>query len=106
MISADKTLSSDQRRAELLRMAKQRGLDFGIVVRRMSNPVIQQSLGRSRVIIMTRGNAAGSIDVEPLIEAYKVFPDGHEELVRNLNINSLTFGSFKGIVAASDSAAV
>ncbi len=106
LIGADKAVSSDQLRVELLRMAKQRGLDFGIVVRRMSNPMIQQSLGRSRMIIMTRGNAAGSIDVEPLIEAYKLFPDGHEELVRNLNINSLTLGSFKDIVAASDSAAV
>jgi PmbA/TldA metallopeptidase C-terminal domain len=106
LISADKTVSSDQLRAELLRIVKQRGLDFGIVVRRMSNPMIQQSLVRSRVIIMTRGNGAGSIDVEPLIEAYKVFSDGHEELVRNLNINSLTLGSFKDIVAASDSAAV
>ncbi len=106
LVTADKTLSSEQLRAELLRMAKQRGNDFGVVVRRMSNPMLQTSLGRSRIIIMTGGSGPGNINVEPLIEAYKVFPDGREELVRNLNINSLTPGSFKDIVAVSDSVSV
>jgi hypothetical protein len=87
-------------------MAKQRGNEFGIVVRRMGNPMIQSQLNRSRIIIMTGGNGPGNIDVEPFIEAYKVFADGHEELVRNLNLNSLTLGSFKDIVAVSDAATV
>jgi hypothetical protein len=102
LITSDKTLPADQLKAELLQMAKQRGNDFGIVVRRMSNPMLQSSLVRTRIIIATRGSGPGSINVEPLIEAYKVFPDGHEELVRNLEINSLTLGSFKDIVAVSD----
>jgi hypothetical protein len=106
LISSDKALPSDQLRAELLQMTKQRGNDFGIVVRRMSNPMLQSALGRTRVIIATRGSGPGSINVEPLIEAYKVFPDGHEELVRNLEINSLTLGSFKDIVAVSDNAGI
>jgi hypothetical protein len=90
----------------LLRMAKQRGNDYGIVVRRMGNPLVQMALGRTRVLIISGGNGPGNINVEPLIEAYKVFPDGHEELARNLNLNSLTFGSFKDIVAVSDTASV
>jgi predicted Zn-dependent protease len=106
LVSADKTMPMDQMKAELLRMAKQRGNEFAVVVRRMSNPMLQQSLGRSRIVIMTRGDGAGSINVEPLTEAYKLFPDGHEELIRNLNINSLTLASFKDIVAASDSTGV
>jgi len=106
LISSDKTKSNEELRAELLRMAKQRGNEFGIVVRRMGNGMVQSPLNRSRVIIMTRGNGPGNIEVEPLIEAYKLFPDGHEELVRNLSLNSLTFGSFKDIVAVSDAASV
>ncbi len=35
-----------------------------------------------------------------------LFPDGREELVRNLEINSLTLGAFKDIVAVSDNAGV
>jgi hypothetical protein len=106
LITSDKSRTLEELRAELLRMTKQRGNDFGIVVKRMANPMTQSPLNRSRIIIMTGGNGPGNINVEPLIEAYKVFPDGHEELVRNLNLNSLTLASFKDIVAVSDAASV
>jgi hypothetical protein len=44
----------------------------------------------------------GSLSIEPLTEAYKVFPDGHEELARNLTVNGMTLASFKEIAAVSD----
>lgn len=106
LITSDKSRTPEELRAELLRMTKQRGNDFGIVVKRMANPMTQSPLNRSRIIIMTGGNGPGNISVEPLIEAYKVFPDGREELVRNLSLNSLTLASFKDIVAVSDAASV
>jgi hypothetical protein len=106
LVTADKSRTAEELKAELLKMAKQRGNEFGIVVRRMSNPLVQGALGRTRMIFMTGGNGPGTINVEPFIEAYKVFPDGHEELVRNLSINSLTLASFKDIVAVSDAAPV
>lgn len=101
-IQAEKGLPPADLKAELVRMAKQRGSDFGIVVRRIANPMLQNSLGRSRSIIMTGGNGQGNINVEPVIEAVKVFGDGHEEPVRNLTVNGLTLGAFKDIVAVSD----
>src|ERR1700722_1681135 len=106
LINSDKSRTPEELKAGLLRMTKLRGNEFGIVVKRMANPVTQSPLNRSRMIIMTGGNGPGNINVEPLIEAYKVFPDGHEELVRNLNLNSLTLASFKDIVAVSDAASV
>ncbi len=105
-ITSDKASPAADLRAELIRMAQQRGNEFGIVVRRISNPMQQNSLVRSRTIIMTGGNGAGNVNIEPVIEAVKVFADGHEEPVRNLNITSLTLGSFKDIVAVSDAAEV
>jgi hypothetical protein len=68
----------------------------------MGNPTLAVTLGRTRSIIVTGGSGPGSIEVEPLVEAYKVFPDGHEELVRNLIVNGLTLSAFKDILAASD----
>jgi hypothetical protein len=106
LITSDKSRTPAELRAELLRMTKQRGNEFGIIVKRMANPMTQSPLNRSRIIIMTGGNGPGNINVEPLIEAYKVFLDGREELVRNLNLNSLTLASFKDIVAVSDAASV
>jgi PmbA/TldA metallopeptidase C-terminal domain len=106
VFTASKSMPSDQLKAELIRLIKQRNKEFGISVRRMSDQQLMMSLMRSRVIIFGSSNAPGTIDVEPLIEAYKVFPDGHEELVRNLTINGLTMGALKDILAVSDSPAV
>lgn len=102
LFTADKGLPPDQLKAELVRRAQQRGKDYGIVVRRMGNQMLTITLGRTRTIIATGGSGPGSIDVQPLVEAYKVFPDGHEELVRNLTVNGLTLGAFKDILAVSD----
>jgi hypothetical protein len=60
-------------------LVKQRNRPFGIVVRRSRNA----------------NNAVNAV------LAYKVFPDGHEELVRGLQFFGLTGLSFKDIVAAS-----
>lgn len=57
-------------------MVKQRNRPFGILVRRMRN-----------------GNNA--------LLAYKVFPDGHEELVRGMQFVGMNAASFKDIAAAS-----
>jgi predicted Zn-dependent protease len=99
IFTAAKGMSEAELKAELLKIVKQRNLEFGVVVRRMGNPMITITQARSRIIIMTSGGPGG-IQVEPLIEAYKIYPDGREELVRNLNIEGLQFGAFKDIVAA------
>jgi hypothetical protein len=105
LITSEKGMPPAQLKAELIRMAKQRGSDYGVVIRRIGNPMTASTLGRSRIIIIT-SRASGGIDVEPAIEAYKVYADGHEELVRNFNITNLMLSSFKDIAAASDSSAV
>ena len=38
--------------------------------------------------------------IEPVVEAYKVFADGHEELVRNLQVAGMSIGNFRDILAA------
>jgi predicted Zn-dependent protease len=106
ILTAEKGLPADQLKAELLRQTKLRGKEFGIVVRRMGNPQLDISLNRSRVIVGPGANAPGSIRVEPLTEVYKVYLDGREELIRNLEINGLTLGAYKDIVAASEDVTV
>jgi hypothetical protein len=52
------------------------------------------------------GNAPGTLRVQPLLEAYKVFPDGHEEAVRNLEISGLTMVDFRNILGFSEPSTV
>jgi predicted Zn-dependent protease len=106
LFSAEKPMTDEQLKAELIRLAAQRHKEYGIVVRRIGNQQLLASLGRSRVIMNNNSGGPGSIPVQPVLEAYKVFPDGHEEPVRNLNINGLTLEAFRSIVAVSEPSTV
>ena len=107
LITSEKGLPPAQLKAELLRMAKQRGNDYGVAIRRIGNPLLASTLNRSRVVIITsNGSGTRGIEVEPPIEAYKVYADGREELVRNFNITNLMLSSFKDITTVSDASTV
>jgi len=75
-VSSSKTFSFDELRKKLLDSAKDQGIPFALIVRRLS------------------GKAATL--------AYRIYADGHEELVRNADIADLTPASFKNIAAVSE----
>ena len=78
IVTAENGLSDADLRAKFLELVKQRNRPFGILVRRMRN-------------------------VNNPVLAYKVFPDGHEELIRGVQFSDLNAASFKEILAASKS---
>jgi hypothetical protein len=71
IISASEGLSAQELKDQLINMVKQRNKEFGVVVK---------GLGR---------------------EVYKVYPDGHEELMRLGQFDGLDDGAFKDLAAAS-----
>jgi predicted Zn-dependent protease len=75
-VTSDKTSTPEELRKRLVESAKTEGYAYGIIVRRLS------------------GNAA--------TVAYRIYPDGHEELIRNADVSELTAASFKSISAVSD----
>jgi hypothetical protein len=91
VITSSKSLSLDELRAELLRRSKLRGKDYAIIVRKIDF----STRGAD-----SAGLAPGSMAV---LLAYKRFADGHEEPIRNAIINGISFGSFKDILAVSNS---
>jgi hypothetical protein len=106
LLSSDKGLPSAQMRSELLRIAKQRGLDYGVVIRRIGNPMLAIQSLTGRIIVITANGGSQGLEIEEPIEAYKVFDDGHEELARNFKITNLMLSSFKDIVAVADTPVV
>ena len=76
IVTSSAGLSAADLRAKFIDLIQQRKRPFGIVVRRLR----------------TANN---------VLLAYKVFPDGHEELVRGLQFVGLNAASFKDIVAVS-----
>ena len=85
-------------RAMFLELVEAAGSGFGILVRRIVN---EQKLRRSE----TWTGADEELRTGRLAEAYKVFPDGREELVRIVEPAPLAVADFKYVVAASRQAA-
>jgi len=93
-------MSQEEMKEELLALVHERGLDFGIVVRRLGNP--QMTLSRERRFAFLMPEETGRSNVEPATLAFKLFPDGREELIRKAELLGLSGSSFREIVAASE----
>ena len=99
-LTAEKGVSDADLRAQMLKMAKARGFDYGIVVRRSGegiNPMVRMA----GMMSPEQSKGAGA-----LLEVYKVFTDGHEELVRGAEVSNITPASFKDIVGVGNKPAV
>jgi hypothetical protein len=97
ILTCEKPATAAELRAELLRRVKDRGLDYGIVVRRTGSGA--DSLVRVAAMMSSGPQSTPS---NTLLEVYKVFPDGHEVLVKGAQLSGLTAATFRDIVAAGD----
>lgn len=96
IVKSAEGLDAQALRAELLKNVQQRGKTYGVIVRRVGNP--DQRFQAAAVISMLRGGRR----VEPAIVAVKVFLDGHEEPLRNVEIAGVESAAFKEILAAGN----
>jgi PmbA/TldA metallopeptidase C-terminal domain len=94
IVSASGGLGAPDLEAELIRLAGLRGNEYGVIVRRIANPFI------GAVRDGARPSSSDGVRVEPVILAYKIFPDGHEELLRNAEIAGMSPLLFKDVLAA------
>ena len=101
-VRARNGMTKEELKQELLSLVQERGLDYGIIVRRLGNPHLKLSRDR-RPSFMMRGNPGGT-RIEPAVLAYKVLPDGREELIRKVTLSGFSESSFRDIVAASETA--
>ena len=107
VVTVDSGLAGPALRAELLKRAAARGRGYAIVVRRLSNPT-SAMLSDPMAFLASMGDGDDESDTRALhaAVAVKLFPDGHEEPIRNVAVSGLTAASFKEIVAASQSRTV
>ena len=98
-VSSSETVPAGDLKKKLIELVKARGLAYGIVVRKMDYPSTA-SLDELRRMFTTAESAAHPVSSPVLV--YKVYPDGHEELVRGLRFRGLNVRSLKDIVVAGD----
>jgi predicted Zn-dependent protease len=100
-VTSEKSLTNDALRKELLRRAKDRGLDYAIVVRRVGGGAAASFMKMASRMAQQNGQGSDS-----LAEVYKLYPDGREELVQGVEISDMTPANFKDVVAVGDTPVV
>lgn len=102
LFAADETMTPAELETELLALVAERELDYGVVIRRIANPELVAGRRRDR----PRGGPGMGGEVGGIVSAYRLYPDGRTEPLRNLEIVGLGTSSFKDVVAASNGSTV
>lgn len=97
-IRVSETTPAADMKKKLIDLVRQGNKPYGILIRKLDYPS-NASIEELRQISEASG---GSHPVVAPLLAYKVYPDGREELVRGLYFHDVNVRSFKDIVAASD----
>ncbi len=101
IFQAAETVTTEQMKAKLLEMVKANGLKYGIAIRRLDFPT---TLGLSELedVLKQIGSTGASRTITPPILAYRVYLDGHEEMIRDVLFKEFSAKDLRNIVAASD----
>jgi hypothetical protein len=97
-ISSSEVQPMSELKKRLIDLIKTRSKPYGIIVRKMDFP-------STASLAEARGMFAGSQNGRPVSTptlVYKIFPDGHEELVRGVRFRNFNARSLKDILAAGD----
>jgi TldD protein len=97
-IRASQTTPAADMKKKLIDMISQANKPYGILIRKLDYP----STASIEELGQVAQASGGSHAVVPPLLAYKVYPDGREELVRGLFFHGVSTRSFKDIAAASD----
>ena len=91
-------------REEMLQLAAERDLDFGIVIRKVANPATTERLLAE--LDWPRPPSGDEGVIEGVVEAVKVYRDGREERLGPIQLTGVDVGSFRDIVGASETTTV
>ncbi len=101
IVGASTTMTDDELEAELLLLVEDRGADFGVIVRRLGS----SGAGGRRLdplAVLLGGRGADGDGVAPAVLAFKVYPDGREVPLRNLELSGFTAAAFKDIIGVGE----
>jgi len=101
IVTSSETVPAADMKKKLMEMLQTRQKPFGIVIRKLDYPSTA-SLEEARRIVGTQQGAAHPVSI-PLL-AYKVYADGHEELVRGMQFHDLNARALRDILQAGDDA--
>jgi len=98
IVKARETSPLTDIRRKMMDLCQQRGLPYGIIVRKMDFPSTA-SLEEAQKIA---GSAGTGRAVSMPLYVYRLYTDGHEELIRGVRLRGLNARSLKDILAAGN----
>jgi TldD protein len=98
-VSATETVPAADLKKKLIELCQTRSKPYGILIRKLDFP---SSAARDEAVRIVQASGGSSRPVSPPILAYKVYPDGREELVRGLRFRGFNGKSLKDIMAVGD----
>jgi TldD protein len=101
LITARETSSIADLKKKLIDLIQQRGLSYGMIVRKMDFPS-SASIDEARKILSAGAAGGAGHPISIPLYAYRLYPDGHEELVRGERFKGVNARSLKDILAAGD----
>ena len=101
IVTSTTSVTDAELKSRLLALVKQRGLTYGIVIRELGGASMNAEDPMSFFNAM-RNRSAG----RRVLLAYRMYPDGREELVRGVRLSDVTAQSFKDILAVSSTQTV
>jgi TldD protein len=101
LIKARETSSIADLKKKLIDLIDQRGLPYGMIVRKMDFPS-SASIDEARKILSAGAAGGSSRPVSMPLYTYRLYPDGREEMVRGVRFKGVNARSLKDILAAGD----
>jgi hypothetical protein len=102
-VKSSETIAAADMKKKLIELIQQRNKPYGIIVRKMDFP---STAGLDELRRLLQGAQGTAHPVSMPLLVYKVFPDGHEELVRGMRFRGFTARSLKDILVTGDDANV
>ena len=98
IVTAHETRSVADLRAKMIDLCKQRGLSYAIVVKKLDFP----STATSDEMRKLMSGGSGGRPISMPLYVYKLYTDGHEEMIRGVKLRGVNARSLKDILAAGD----
>ncbi len=98
-VKGKKGKSAKALRKALIKEAKDQGLDFGLVIKRIDDPIITASGEIVPRDLLLEAQSRGDLRLPPALLAYKVYPNGKQELVRGVQLENVDVKAWRDVIA-------